>query len=84
MFQVAVLIDSKYRTVYALRNMTLGDNHFSLEYITFYMQFMPDGRLIFHELNTPQNLHRSNNGRMLWTEDPYYRKVCFTFSYLHG
>ncbi|VDN23002.1 unnamed protein product [Gongylonema pulchrum] len=75
--ETAVLFDSRYRTVYVLRNMSMHESVFDMECVTFYMQLMPDGRLIFHQLNVFRDVHPSNIGRMLWTEDPYHRKFYY-------
>ncbi|VDO37716.1 unnamed protein product [Brugia timori] len=74
---VATLVDNKERILYVLRNLTLADDHFTLECIKFYIQFMPNGRLKFFELNAFRNIHSNNNIRILWTEDPYYRKFYY-------
>uniref|UniRef100_A0A183EB52 Sema domain-containing protein n=1 Tax=Gongylonema pulchrum TaxID=637853 RepID=A0A183EB52_9BILA len=60
-----------------LRNMSMHESVFDMECVTFYMQLMPDGRLIFHQLNVFRDVHPSNIGRMLWTEDPYHRKFYY-------
>uniref|UniRef100_A0A1I8EJH4 Uncharacterized protein n=1 Tax=Wuchereria bancrofti TaxID=6293 RepID=A0A1I8EJH4_WUCBA len=74
---VATLVDNKERILYVLRNLTLAEDHFTLECIRFYMQFMPNGRLNFYELNAFRNIHSNNNIRILWTEDPYHRKFYY-------
>ncbi|CAG9530516.1 unnamed protein product [Cercopithifilaria johnstoni] len=74
---IATLFDNNERMLYVLRNITLSDGYFTLECISFYMQFISNGRLNFFELNTFRNIHPSNNERILWTEDPYHHKFYY-------
>lgn len=80
--QVATLFDNTERILYVLRNVTLSESYYTLECISFYMQIISNDKLNFYELNTFRNIHSSNNDRLLWTEDPHYRRVSFTILFL--